>query len=264
MQQWLLIVLLSALSVRAQWLGVAPWGPSSPPAASLPSPAIWWKFADGSGTTPTDSSGNGYGGVFEGALGNPTWVGFGSGIGTPSSAAPYCLQYIGADSEYVESSSAFITQMSQVQNATLCGWVYVAASNLNWSFGFALNTANRFVLTGFSGTAYSCVCNGTNNYPNFSWTWTGWHFVATTFDGTKTGASRVVVYVDAVAQTLTPGGAGNPSQLPPASSLENFYSGNDVADGPNYMTGGACDIRCYNVTLTPTQITHVYNNIDQP
>ena len=61
-----------------------------------------------------------------------------------------------------------------------------------------------------------------------------WHFVALTFDGTKAAAqNRVAIYLDGVAQPLTPAGYGNPTSLDTAANLSDFYLAADFGTPPS-------------------------------
>jgi hypothetical protein len=212
-------------------------------------PVLQWKLNERSGTTATDSSSNGYTGTLEGTP-LPTWI---TGLEATNALS---FEDLGG---YV-STSGTVSQMGGSQHASLSGWAYLASTSDTCAFGFTKNSGSRFEFSWTNSKLYGAVeSGGQMNYPYFATTATGWHFVVLTFDGTQaTATNRVAIYLDGAAQTPTQAGHGNPASLATAANLSNFYLAADLADSA--IRGGAlADVRLYNETLTPTQVSALYN-----
>jgi hypothetical protein len=167
-----------------------------------------WPCDDGSGNIAIDTSGYGNDLFFSGS---PTWVPAFLGDGISCSASDlneFAFRYGPA------------TIVAGLTNATMAGWINTTN---NFAFGFNDFPFTRFSIILESGESYWCVENSDASYPYCPFTPDGsWHFFVLTFDGTKSGFSRVTAYIDGVMQTLTtnnvggfPGGNSSPGLLPP-------------------------------------------------
>ena len=210
---------------------------------------LQWELNESSGTTASDSSGNGYTGTIEGNP-FPTWI---TGVD-----ATNVISFESAGG-YV-STTGNVSQMGNAQRASMSGWAYLASTSDTYAFGFTKTAGYRFELLWDDSILYGAVeSGGKPNYPFCAATATGWHFVALTFDGTKAAAqNRVAIYLDGVAQPLTPAGYGNPTSLDTAANLSDFYLAADF--GNTAVRGGAmANVSLYSETLTPAQVATIYN-----
>lgn len=214
-------------------------------------PAIMrWKCDGGSGTTLPDFSGNGYTGLFVGTPA-PAWS-----SGVVKNRAINFLVFNGTTANVASASG--ITQLTSVQNASVCAWIFIAAGADNFNFGMMGSSLNNFGVTGISGTVYCYTANGAGNFPNFPFPSAGaWHFICSTFDGTQgTAANRVKGYVDGVLQTMTQGGVGNPTALAASQSpITIAYDATDLVFG----TQSTADLQFFKYTLNQSQILALYN-----
>ena len=214
--------------------------------SSGPASILRWEFNEGGGSTANDSSGNGWTGTCSGL----TWI-----TGPNSDGAISC-EFGGTPS--VVTAGNF-TPLAASQHASLSGWFYSSGFGDSWVFGCTTTANYRFEAVLASGAVYITIENGGANYPYFSWSLTGWHFLVVAFDGTQsTAANRVLVYVDGgTSVSLTAGGAGNPSALGTAAQLGPVYVNYDVAN-LDYRAGEYDDCQVWNITLTQAQSAALY------
>jgi hypothetical protein len=234
--------------------------PSSP---SGPSPVFRWKIDEGSGTTTADSSGNGYTGTLNTFGGsNPSWVANGSGISTPATSSPYCLQFTSGNSSYVASASS-ISQMGSVTTASICGWVYLSSTSNNFAMGLTTTNGYRFDIQSLSGGGYTHAEQGGSNqtYGTFTLAGTGWHFYCAVFNGGLTGnSSRLVLYIDGASTGTSLAFNGTiPASLDTAAHQGDFLLGQAGGTYGTYSTCGLDDVQMFSVALTAAQQTTIYN-----
>ena len=235
---------------------------STPAASGNPTPILWWKLADGSGTTLSDSSGNGHTGTLLGSP-IPVWI-----TGTNSNSALSCEINTNNTSTAYAAETDTVSAIGGSQHASLTGWLFCANGTIDYSsFGFQTNTAftanfqcawNANEQVTYVIVGNGSLADGTFNTGSAS----GWHFLAVTYDGTQgTANNRVVAYFDAVAQTLSYTGTF-PTTLPTTASLGGMSIAQGAGgDGPGgfYYGGAYQDLRLFAVTLTQAQVTSIYN-----
>lgn len=221
---------------------------------SLPSSIRRWKLDEGSGTTSSDADGSGDALT----LTSPTWVANGTGISTPAITSPYALSFQtnpGASSKAQNSTNGAGLADNAV-TATINLWSYTSGSSDSWFCGFGTTFAQRFGTWMTGSTLYGVSENGSQNFPNVSFSLIGWHMITLVFNGALAATSRTSIYIDGSLQTLTPGGAGNPTTLATAANLSVFELG--LFSGV-YYKGGVDDVWLDNTAWTQSQITAVYN-----
>lgn len=208
---------------------------------------VWWKFNEGSGTSVSDSSGNGN----TGTAYNPTWV-----------VDENAMQFFGTTTNGVQGTD--IAAIDGTTNMTVLIWsrldnggsgVFVAKKrngfqgwNLYYSTGARVFTST-FYTSDTSAYVLSSSTLPTTHPGNDG----AWHHYGATYDGTnlKLFLDGTNVATGALTGTLvdttyplTVGGYYN-------NSAGAFVSG---ANGTND------DVRVYNVTLTADGIYKVYTN----
>ncbi|HXR08984.1 MAG TPA: LamG-like jellyroll fold domain-containing protein [Candidatus Acidoferrum sp.] len=215
-----------------------------------PSPILHWAMntEGGTGSSLTDSSGNGYTGTFSGS--GITWS-----TTTPGAGSPYCVTNKLSSSDYIATSASSISQMA-TSAASMTVWFNVGVGG-NVGAGFGDGT-HGFYLELDSGDGFYCdVNNGSENYPYYAFATTGsWHFACITYDNTQTQANMVKLYVDGAAVALVQEGAGNPSSLPTAATLGKFYI--DNYNGGPFDGNCVDDVQLFNVVLTSAQQNTIY------
>jgi len=222
----------------------------------VPSPSLWLKLNDGTGTSCADSSGGGNPGTIVGA--GYSWV---TG---PTGAANTAVQFNGVNN-YI--TSAYL--QSAAVTYTVCGWVKTtnaaAMSYVNnrgasgMSLSMFIGPQNyggagsvEFVVDGastwFGDTANA---NAVNNG--------AWHHICGVFSGSSgvnPTSANFTIYVDgnAVASTFnTMAGL----TAPPYTGSGLTYIGYESVLA-NYLTGAVSDFRAYNSALTAPQVLSVY------
>lgn len=208
-----------------------------------------WVFAEGSGTTVADSSGNGNTGTFTSA----TW----ENNNLPARS-------------YIANAANFTTAGSLINCGTsnglfpvngtawsFVGWFYTGASGAT-AFRFLDRTNGgtgaleiisvndiQFTVSGSS----SLVVGVSTPYSSNTWT-----HLAVTWDG-STNASNVHIYLNGTDVT---GSRASGSSLT-SNSGATFYIGNRAA-GDRTWSGNLTEYGVFNQVLTGAQITDIYNN----
>ena len=229
-------------------------GPTSTPVPTptpIPAPIAWWKFDEGSGSSVSDSSGSGFTGTWFGS-GASHWAAGKSGTGGNFSSTD--------DNVKVTDNTAF----NSAGTRTVAMWVNrrVLTTNLPRIINQYTDANNYWALTipqtsGVSDTnavVLSVKVAGTQidrKTPDGTLSTAGaWYHVVAEFTGTTIQA----IYVNNVSQAL--------------STVVNIYTfgvptglfiGNRD-DALRGFDGQIDDVRIFNYTLTPAQISYVYNN----
>jgi hypothetical protein len=211
---------------------------TSPVKAADPDLAAYWKFDEGSGTTASDSSGNGNDGVIHGT---PQWAAgkFGG-----------AFQFSGDD--YIDcGNGASLNIRDQI---TITFWFNVQAFSNTWEAFLAKgDDSYRSSRSGGTGNATHMGASGTsvgggNGYFDGTIIVTGgqWHHYAATYDGT---AGKI--YIDGVLDVTSPG-TGQINQ----SSYNLWIGENQQATG-RLLHGLMDEVRIYKRALTQTEIQDV-------
>ena len=87
---------------------------------------------------------------------------------------------------------------------------------------------------------------------------TDWNYISYVFDGTQSGnSSRLKVYVNGVAQTLSFSGANIPSSIPPTSAT--FKIGKDNANNI-FSEGCIKDVSVFNEAFSVSEVQEIFND----
>lgn len=219
-------------------------------------------YNEGSGTTTTDNSGNGYNGTFQ-SSGHPAWTAIVPNFAV-SGSAPNSLSYNGS-SDYVTYGTS--TALMQAGNPlTITFWMYQTATTSN-SQALIGNinsggSSGMYVITQTTNTNRdidfavkgSTVLNRDSN--NSVYSLNTWVFVAVTWDGTTT-ASHVHIYVNNTEvggyQTTT-----NGVSLASASG-NTIITGNTRTGSTGWYDGYETNVSVFPSVLSSTALTTIYN-----
>ena len=249
--------LLKALIICA--VAAALWlAPQSPPLRVLPRPllgqimnplaeapnlaslsvglAAWWKLDEGTGSTATDSSGNGNTG---------TWNGTQSGT-----SGYYSLGKVGPWAGAFDGSTDFITA-STVPGETTGSVTFWAKptvatsgdSNSRYIWSSSNGCSGEYTA---SNTLYVYLGCGSQAAATLNWAAGTWHFVALVW---RTAACYV--YID--------GGAARSLPFSTYASDANWYLGSNKSGASNFY-GELDDIRLYSRALSASEIRHLYQS----
>src|SRR5215469_15608329 len=207
----------------------------------------WWKFDEGSGTSATDSSGNGQ---------TLTWSGNKVGAGGTTYYAtgivgPYAGIYDGVNTSLAGSGTSYFnmgtSSFSYGGWANITGWtnglvlMRTGGDNGTISPGFNVRT------NGNTGQLSAYICDGTirpaisiNNVPVNTWC----HFFVTV----DTTSHVMTFYMNGVS-------AGTAS----ISSLGNVTQNSSMAVGSAHYSGSLDDCRVYNRLLSAAEVARLYN-----
>lgn len=218
----------------------------TPTPASTPTPAtnpvVWYKFDQSSGTTASDSSGNGKNATL---VNGPTWTAGKSGNAVNLDGL----------NDYLSMPSGIV---SGLNDFTIATWVKLDSIS-TWSriFDFGTGTSRNMFLTPRGGSnvirftittgGYSAEqqINGTAALPTGAW-----KHVAVTKSG-----NLAILYVDGVEvgrnsnMTISPSALGNTSL--------NYIGKSQYADP--YLDGQVDGFRIYNRGLSATEIKNLYS-----
>lgn len=210
------------------------------------SPLLYWRLND-SGSTVTDSSGNGYTG-FRAASGITT--GQTSPITTDSTAASYLFDGIYG---YLQAPTSLTFGGSTA--LTIEAWVRITTNGSGASYNRVISTGySQSTTKGFDlavqdngASVYFTVANGSTYAQAVSTgSISGWTHLVGTYDG-----STIRLYINGVLQTTgsLSGSIANPgTQLVVAAATNNPY---------NCFTGDIAEVAVYNSVLTQSRIqTH--------
>ncbi len=208
-------------------------------------PVAHWRFDEGSGTTATDSSGNGRHGTISGATYSanvPPNLDF---------ANPYSLEFDG-----INDGVSTPLSVSGLGQFTISGWAYPrsAQAGVGW---FGANDAVEFIFQ--DSTTLRCwTAAGAVN-----WSFAGndnflnsWHHITCLGDG-----NNIILYVDG-AQVASTTHAFTSSY----GSGDNFSIGIGVQNGGTSgpFDGFIDDVRVYDVALTPQEMSSLGTGADEP
>ncbi|MGC3990395.1 MAG: alginate lyase family protein [Chthoniobacteraceae bacterium] len=208
------------------------------------------KFDESSGTTASDSLGNGWAGTL---VNSPTWT-----TGKVNNA----VSLASASSQYVTVPSGVVAGQT---GTTLTAWVYFnTVSPWMRIFDFGTGTTKYMFLTPTYGTSgkirFAITTSGGSGEQQINGTAalpaSGWHHVAVTLNG-----STGTLYVDGAqvgqntAMTLSPSSLGT-------TTLN--YLGKSQFSGDPYMNGLVDDFHIYGTALTAGQVATLYGGLSVP
>jgi hypothetical protein len=219
-------------------------------AEATTAPVGWWKFDEGSGSSTSDSSGNGA----TGALTNtPTWV--------AGRILPGALSFNGSTQSVAISGAGAVANL-YTTGMTVSAWIKPAGlgggnggrivdkDNNDQGWYFSLNASNtlKFASDQFSGTSPSVTSASS------AITLNAWQHVVATWDGTTSGAG-IHLYVNGTLLTGTTvvTGANNTTTYPDPTTP--FTIGNRPTDNARGFNGLIDDVRVYNRVLSAAEIT---------
>lgn len=218
---------------------------------------LCYLFAEGSGTV-ADSSGNSR----TGTLVNTTWE-----TSKPTNKPSGNSVLGNADNEYMYSASRVMTapsamsavlwgNVSNPQPGTFNGRMISERNSGGWFFGTGTNNILRFFWAG--STALSHISN-TNAFTTNTWQ----HF-AVTYDGSNT-AANAKIYVN--AREVTYATTTNGASLSNADAYRTYFYGDAYASAAEsgvtantHVYMNQTDVGIFSSTLTPTQISDIYDH----
>lgn len=205
-----------------------------------------WKLDEGSGTSASDSSGNGNTGTL---YGSPTWV---------TGKFVNAVQFSGSTSQYFKDATdsfhnAVMSVGMWVKTTSSSGatpFIYYASVDAYYGWHIDINGATftpEFVFTNPTGgpicyvTASKGVSDGI------------WHYIAATNDGTN-----LKIYIDGVLNGTAA------SCTPVWTTGMRFYMGTDrpeSASSPKFGYPGSVDeVQIFSQALSASQISAIYSN----
>ena len=224
-------------------------------ATTLPGLVGWWKFDDGSGTTATDSSGNGYTAtLFNGISWVPGRIG-------DAISANGTNQYASTPAIDLSATNAVTVTMwvNRTYNTTAGDALLEDSPNFNSSTtGFGLfpdDPTCKGILAGVHGNVgYSLNCYA---QPSSG----VWHHLAVVYDKSQTSGNVVKFYIDAVLQT--------PTQNYLTSTNTNNFGANQIylfsrGGTQEFSAGMMDDLQLYDRALAASEIQTIYSSAPPP
>ncbi len=227
----------------------------------------WWKFDETSGTTASDSSGNGNTGTL---TNGPAW--------TTSGQVNGALTFANVSNNYVDVANPANFAFERTQPFSLAFWAYRTSSTSEGDVvsnqagpgshqGYGVSFPADGAVNSCSSTACSTNCinmqvintKASNNYlcvlVNGSAAATNaWHHVVATYDGSSMAAG-VNIYVDGVLQTPSFTFSNLSATILTGGDLK---IGVDVPGHGDTFTGTIDDVRVYNRALSASEIWQLY------
>ncbi|MFQ5492567.1 MAG: DUF2341 domain-containing protein [Candidatus Dojkabacteria bacterium] len=213
-------------------------------------PLLKLNLDEKSGTTATDSSGNGNNGTLNGFMTDSDWV-----HGKVGNA----LDFDGVD-DFVEVANE--SYFDQTTTLTVAGWVYLSDSSRSsfaskgtgasadggWSWDYGGFNAGQ-VEFGVNGGSLIYMTVGAAMSIN------EWHYVVGVFDSSLSGNSRLSLYIDGVKQTGTYTNSGTFTTITPNNNSVMVGS----KDGAIRFTGKIDKVRVWDRALTAREAAIEYN-----
>jgi hypothetical protein len=190
-----------------------------------------WKLDDGSGTTATDSSGNGFNGTL---IGGPTWVVGFDGVGG-------ALEFDGRD-DYVDFGNPAGWPAGKAPR-TLCGWgkTNSIASGWRWIASYGSEGTGLATFIGLNGNTLYVGGYGDDISVNNVWVVGEWFHVGVTYDGTT--AKAYVNGREAASMTKSWN-----------TTLSRARIGQQVNGYNEFWNGAVDDVRLYDQALKAAEI----------
>jgi prepilin-type N-terminal cleavage/methylation domain-containing protein len=209
-----------------------------------------WTFAEGTGTTAYDYSGNNATGSWQGTLGNQ-WS-------TTARVGPYAGNFDGTDN-YVKvppeswfyPTTALTVSVWFQQTSSTYGGALAApygGGTYNWALSTISNAPYPTLSTDGSSQNFYCLCSSP------TWTINAWHNLTMVYSGIP---QTLQFYLDGTPRTYS----GTIHGSVPSSLYGGPYTEPLAIGGPtdgNDFTGLLDDVRIYNRALTAAQIAALY------
>ena len=227
--------------------------------SGLPSPTLWLKLDQQSGTSIIDSSANAFTASLQGGNSSPTWI---SETDATHNREVQALQLNGT-TDYIRVQDATVLRPGS-ESYTLSFWFKpdsTGSTQALFAKGTEVSTTNTegFLAYLKSGDAVVRAADGNNVAhafaPSIS---TDWHHFAAVVNRNK---ELLTLYFDNVAYPQQIGYDGSNTEdladfedIQPIDAIEIGY------DGTNYFAGAMDDIRIYNTPLSVSQVTEVYSD----
>ena len=204
----------------------------------------WWKFDETSGTTASDSSGNGKNGTLNGSC---TWV-----AGKINNAVN-----IPGGTSYVSVPNSI---NSGVTNFSISAWVYMNSESANMRiFDFGSSTTSYMEMTPLhaaSSGKYQFVIRTSSTTKTVTGTAAlpvgSWQFVTVTLS-----SQTLTLYLNGAQVGQITNCSINPNSL--GSTTKNYIGKSQTTSHPN-LNGKVNDFRFYKRTLTTAEISALYNS----
>lgn len=212
----------------------------------------WWKLDETSGTAAADSSGSANTGTLQNA---PAWTTGGMDNGALT---------LNGTNQYVDVGNASTLNFERTQPFSVSAWIYPLASGS----GYEPIVSKRDYSGTFQGIEFDddmgCFClfatlfgtggsSGLQVYGSTSISFSAWHHVVMTYDGTSSSAS-VKLYLDGVSETVSVPWNDLASSI---LNSANMTIGTKPSSG-SYFTGTVDDVRIYNRALNAGEIWTLY------
>lgn len=202
----------------------------------------WWKFDEGTGTTPHDSSSNN---ITTNTINTPTWV--------TGKVGPFALNFNGT-TQYVNMGAP--TPLNLTTNFTVCAWFNPSAlTNTNQqivSKGYnGTNTQYQLITADNTGDIIFGSYNGSSQGNTTSTVKAAvgtWTFACGMYNTTQ-----YLLYTNGTLDKTTTGAT-------PVSTVRAFEVGAvDINNTPGQFFPGSIDeVRVYNRVLTSTDVMELY------
>lgn len=225
-------------------------------AVVAPSPILYWKFDDATGTNAEDATAN----ALDGTLNNtPTWQTENMCI------ASKCIYFDGSNNENVSKADNGLLDFVAADNFTVSAWVKRNGAS----------SANNFILTkaqsGYTGyklyqDASGDYCFDVSDGTNTDTACTSavefdddkWHFVA----GVKNGTTAITLYIDGIQRATD-------ASIAATGTLVNtgtFYTGVDLDGTSNEWLGFIDEVKVFRdqTTRTAAQVAADFNARSNP
>lgn len=212
-------------------------------------PIAYWKFDDGSGTTATDSSGNGINGTFTATA--PTWT-----SNVPSAITftnPYSLDFTGSG-DGVTVTWPSERNFDATAPRSFSFW-YKPVSNGEGQYSRIISWSNdRLEIAGTNGGPTShklAYFDGNWNETNINLNLGTWYHVTFTYDGTT-----AKFYIGDDLQ--------DEHSLAGRALSGTLRIGNRVQQLDEGINGNIDDVRIYDIALTSNQVTNLSSGANNP
>lgn len=196
-----------------------------------------WQLDETTGTTASDSSGNGYDGTL---IGGPTWV-----AGVDGGA----LELDGTD-DYVDFGNPG-GWPSGTSPRSMCGWARTdtVAGGWRWIAAYGSAGTGQAMFIGLNGTSLYGGGYGDDIFRSGFWEVGQWYHIVLTYDGTTAR-----LYADG-AEVASGAKSWN---LP----LSRAHIGRQVNDAVEFWDGAVDDVRIYDLALRPSHVEDLANGLE--
>ena len=228
-------------------------------ASGLPSPTLWLKFDETSGTSIDDSSANNYTVTLQGGNSSPSWT---SGTDATHNREFQALHFNGS-TDYVRVNDA--TALRPASGSYTIAFWFKADNPSNtqalFAKGTTISTTNTEGILAYlnSDNAIARAADGNDVAHAFSSSLSSdWHHFAATLDR---NFEILNLYLDSVKYAQQTGFEGsNTEDLSTMDAISNSSHIQIGTDGTNYYAGLIDDLLVYNTPLNASQVEELYNS----